>query len=84
MEQQKKKRKVRCEVVSDKMEKSRVGSFVSIVKHPIVGKYIKRTSKVMFHDELNESKMGDTVLLEECRPMSAKKSFRLLSVVNKD
>ena len=78
----KKTRKVKCEVVSDKMQKSRVGTLVRIVKHPVVGKYLKRTSRIMFHDELNQSRVGDTVLIEECRPMSSKKSYRLISIVS--
>lgn len=76
-----KKKRIRCEVVSDKMTKSRVGALVRLVKHPVVGKYIKQTTRYMFHDESNQTRCGDEVLIEECRPMSARKSFMLVSVV---
>jgi small subunit ribosomal protein S17 len=81
MEQQSKKKRIKCEVVSDKMNKSRVGKTVRLVKHPEAGKYIKRTSKIMFHDEQNATKIGDNVLIEECNPRSARKSFRLVEIV---
>lgn len=83
MEQHSKKRKIKCEVVSDKMQKSCVGKIIHLVKHPVVGKYVKRTSKIMFHDELNEAKIGDQVLIEECSPKSANKAFKLVSIVKK-
>lgn len=75
------KRLLRCIVSSDKMTKSRVGKAVRLVKHPLVGKYIKRTTKVMFHDEHNESKLGDEVLIYATRPRSAHKNFCLYSIV---
>lgn len=78
---EKKEKTVRCIVVSDRMSKSRVGRIERIVKYPVGGKYIKRSSKLMFHDENNVSKVGDEVLIAACRPMSARKSFKLVSVV---
>ena len=77
----KKKKTIRCVVVSDKMTKSRVGLLERLVKHPVAGKYIRRSSKYMFHDEQNISKMGDEVIITACRPLSARKSFTLVSVV---
>jgi small subunit ribosomal protein S17 len=75
----KKKRTVKCVVVSDKMDKTRVGLVERIVKHPVVGKYIKRSTKIHFHDEKNQSKKGDAVSVVACRPLSKKKSFTLLN-----
>lgn len=77
----KKQKSVRGVVTSAKMDKTRVVTVERMVKHPVVGKYIKKTTKFMFHDEKNESKLGDEVLITPSRPMSARKSFRLLSIV---
>jgi small subunit ribosomal protein S17 len=77
----KKARPVRCVVVSDKMNKSRVGQFVRLVKHPRYGKYQRFTTKIMFHDEKNISKAGDEVLITQTRPLSARKKFQLLEIV---
>ena len=77
----KKQKSVRGVVTSAKMDKTRVVTVERMVKHPVVGKYIKKTTKFMFHDEKNASKLGDEVLITPSRPMSARKSFRLLSIV---
>ncbi|NRA43427.1 MAG: 30S ribosomal protein S17 [Oligoflexales bacterium] len=77
----KKQKSVRGVVTSAKMDKTRVVTVERMVKHPVVGKYIKKTTKFMFHDEKNASKLGDEVLITPTRPMSARKSFRLLSIV---
>ncbi len=53
------------------------------IKHPLYGKYIKRSSKIRVHDENNECNPGDTILVEQCRPMSKTKSWRLVKVVDK-
>ncbi len=74
------KRTTQVVVTSDKMNKSRVGEIIHIVKHPVVGKFIKRRSKLMFHDEGNLSKIGDEVLIRECAPKSARKSFELVEI----
>ena len=81
--EQKKQRAIRGIVTSDKMDKSRVVTVTKLVKHPVVGKYIKRSTKFMFHDEQNVTRIGDEVLIEPIRPMSARKSFKLLSVLKK-
>lgn len=77
------KRKVKCVVSSDKMDKTRVAKIERKVKHPLVGKFIKRTTKLFFHDEANESRVGDEVLVVEARPMSKNKCFKLLSIEQK-
>ena len=68
-------------VVSDKMDKSIVVAIERTVKHPIYGKYVKRTTKVHAHDENNECGLGDSVEIAECRPMSKTKSWTLVAVV---
>ena len=73
----------RCVVVSDRMSKSRVGEIVRTIKHPIVEKYVKRTSRIMFHDEQNTTRVGDEVLVAECAPKSARKTFELVSLVKR-
>lgn len=78
---QKKPRLLRGIVTSDAMNKSRVLTITRIVQHPVFGKTMKRTTKVMFHDETNTSKRGDVVLVTPTRPLSARKCFKLHSVV---
>jgi small subunit ribosomal protein S17 len=73
----------RCVVTSDKMSKSRVGVVERIVKHATYGKYIRRRSKLMFHDEGNVSKIGDEVIVAQCRRLSSRKKFALVKVVSK-
>ena len=70
-------------VVSDKMEKSIVVAIERFVKHPIYGKFIKRTTKLHVHDENNECGIGDKVEIRECRPLSKTKSWTLVRVVEK-
>ncbi|MBL4763363.1 MAG: 30S ribosomal protein S17 [Gammaproteobacteria bacterium] len=68
-------------VTSDKMDKTVTVMIERKVKHPMYGKYIKRSTKLHVHDEANECKMGDTVQIAECRPLSKSKSWRLVKVV---
>jgi small subunit ribosomal protein S17 len=82
-EEKKGVKEIRCVVTSDKMTKSRVGVVERLVKHPIAGKYLRRRTKVMFHDEKNETHVGDEVIVCPSRPMSAMKKFTLLKVVRK-
>jgi len=70
-------------VVSNKMDKTIAVAFERRIKHPIYGKFIKRTSKIRVHDEANECNEGDTILIEACRPMSKTKSWKLVKVVEK-
>jgi small subunit ribosomal protein S17 len=53
------------------------------IKHPLYGKIITRSTKLHVHDEANECNKGDTILIEECRPMSKTKSWRLVKIVEK-
>jgi len=70
-------------VVSDKGDKSIVVAIERMVKHPIYGKFVKRTTKLHAHDESNECRQGDLVEVRECRPMSKTKSWTLVKVVEK-
>jgi small subunit ribosomal protein S17 len=70
-------------VVSNKMDKTIAVSVERLVKHPIYGKYIRRTTKLLAHDEINECKEGDTVSIKPCRPMSRRKSWVLVRVVER-
>jgi len=70
-------------VISDKMDKTITVKVERQVKHPKYGKFIKRSTKVHAHDESNECKMGDTVTVVECRPLSKSKSWQLVEVVEK-
>ncbi|VFP79720.1 30S ribosomal protein S17 [Candidatus Erwinia haradaeae] len=71
-------------VTSNKMEKSIVVVIERFVKHPIYGKFIKRTTKLHVHDEYNECEIGDIVSIRECRPLSKTKSWTLVSVLEKE
>ena len=68
-------------VVSDKMDKTITVREDRIVKHPRYGKYIRRATKYKAHDENNQAKMGDTVEITFCRPLSKSKTWRLVSVI---
>ena len=70
-------------VVSDKMEKSAVVLVERRVRHPLYGKYIRRSSKLHVHDENNDCKQGDTVTIRECRPVSRTKNWMLVEVVER-
>jgi len=70
-------------VVSDKMNKSAVVLIERKVKHPIYGKFMKKSTKLHIHDEKNECGVGDTVQISECRPISKTKSWTLVKVVEK-
>jgi small subunit ribosomal protein S17 len=70
-------------VVSDKMDKTIVVEVEDRVKHPLYGKVIRRTSKVKAHDEQNTAGIGDLVLINETRPLSATKRWRLVEILEK-
>ena len=70
-------------VVSDKMEKSIVVLVERKVKHPKYGKFVKKSTKFMAHDEKNEANIGDTVRIMETRPLSKNKCWRLVEIVEK-
>ena len=70
-------------VVSAKMDKTVSVAIERRIKHPVYGKYIRRTSKVLAHDASNECKAGDRVSIAECRPMSKNKSWSVVNVVER-
>lgn len=70
-------------VVSNKMQKTIAVEIERLVKHPSYGKYIRRTTKLLAHDENGSSREGDLVVITPCRPMSRHKSWRLLEIVEK-
>jgi small subunit ribosomal protein S17 len=70
-------------VVSDKMDKTIVVSVERMTRHPLYKRVIRLTNKFKAHDEDNEARVGDTVLIEESRPLSATKRWRLVSVVSR-
>jgi small subunit ribosomal protein S17 len=78
--QNKRKTKV-GRVVSDKMDKTIVVSVERLARHPLYKRVIRLTTKFKAHDEANDAKIGDTVLIEESRPLSATKRWRLVSVM---
>ena len=80
-EQANKARRLTGRVVSDRMEKSVVVMIERRERHPIYGKYMKRSTKLHAHDETNQAHIGDLVSIEECRPLSKKKAWTLVEVV---
>lgn len=70
-------------VVSDKMDKTVTVLIERKVKHPIYGKFVRRSTKLHVHDAENACKAGDTVEIKECRPMSKSKSWTLVRVVER-
>lgn len=76
-------RTVEGKVVSNKAEKTISVLVERKVKHPLYGKYIRTSTKFLAHDEGNECGNGDTVVIEECRPLSKHKSWRLVKIVEK-
>jgi small subunit ribosomal protein S17 len=70
-------------VTSDAMDKSITVTIERRIKHPVYGKYIRRSTRLHVHDENNECSKGDVVVIEQCRPMSKTKSWRLVEVVEK-
>ncbi len=82
-EQAKLERTLTGRVVSDKMDKSAVVLVERKVRHPLYGKYIRRSTKLHIHDEKNECRQGDTVTIKQTRPVSKTKSWALLEVVER-
>ncbi len=70
-------------VVSNKMTKSITIAINRKVKHPIYGKFMNKTTKFMAHDEKNEAGIGDTVRISETRPLSKRKRWRLVEIIEK-
>jgi small subunit ribosomal protein S17 len=70
-------------VVSDGMDKTAAISVERRVKHPLYGKYIRRTTKLLAHDENNECRIGDTVSIAESRPLSKRKAWRVVEILER-
>ncbi len=77
------KRTLQGVVTSNAGDKSATIMIERKIKHPVYGKFIKRSTKIRLHDETNECNKGDTILIEECRPMSKTKSWKLVKIVEK-
>lgn len=77
------KRRLTGRVVSDKMDKTVTVLVERRVKHPLIGKVVTRSKKYHAHDDKGEFKQGDVVLIEECRPLSKTKSWRVVELVEK-
>jgi small subunit ribosomal protein S17 len=77
------RRQLTGKVVSDKMDKTVTVLVERRVKHPLYGKYVGRSNKYHAHDEKNEFHTGDVVLIEECRPLSKTKAWRVVQLVEK-
>jgi len=82
-EKQKVERIVTGRVVSDKMNKGITVLVERRVKHPLYGKFVRKSTKLHAHDENNECKAGDVVSIQECRPISKTKTWRLVEVIEK-
>ena len=77
------KRTITGKVVSNKMNKTVAVSVERKVKHPMYGKYVRKTAKYLAHDEENACNEGDIVTIAECRPLSKNKSWRLVEIVER-
>lgn len=82
-EEQKTERTVVGRVVSDKMDKTVSVAIERLIRHPVYGKFIRRTTKVMAHDAANECRQGDRVAISECRPVSKNKSWQVVNIVER-
>jgi small subunit ribosomal protein S17 len=83
MEQRGTRRSLIGLIVSDKMEKTVVVATESLVRHPLYGRTIRRTTRFKAHDENNECGVGDRVEITECRPLSREKRWRVSKIVEK-
>ena len=82
-EEKKNQRTVVGRVVSNKMDKTVSVAIERMIKHPVYGKYIRRTSKVLAHDAANDCQEGDRVAIAECRPISKNKSWTVVDVIER-
>ena len=81
MDVQGNKRTIKGVVISDKMDKTIVVKAERLVKHPVFHKYVRKHVKYKAHDEQNECKAGDTVMIIEARPLSKEKRWRMLEIL---
>jgi small subunit ribosomal protein S17 len=79
----KNQRQLTGKVVSDKMEKTVTVLVERQVMHPVIGKIVRRTSKYHAHNEGNDAKLGDTVVIQECRPISKTKAWKVARLVER-
>lgn len=84
VDQAKSQRTVTGKVISDKMNKTIVVQVERKVKHPLYGKYIRRFSKMCAHDEENACKVGDLVIIQQSRPLSKTKCWKLVEILRKE
>ena len=77
------KRTIKGVVISSKMDKTIVVKAERLVKHPVFHKYVRKHVKYKAHDEKNQCKLGDTVLIIEARPLSKEKRWRMLEILEK-
>ena len=77
------KRTVTGRVVSNKMDKTVAVAIERYIKHPAYGKYVRRTTKVLAHDETNDCREGDRVAISECRPLSKRKAWQVVNVIER-
>ena len=70
-------------VTSDKMDKTITVVIERVVRHPVYGKYLRRSTKLHAHDENNECRTGDLVMIEPCRPLARTKAWRLVRVLER-
>jgi small subunit ribosomal protein S17 len=82
-DEQKNNRRLTGRVVSSAMDKTITVLVERRVQHPLYGKFIRRTTKIHAHDEANACGQGDLVTVEQCRPLSKTKSWRLIEIVEK-
>ncbi len=82
-EQTTENRTLQGRVVSDKMDKSITVMIDRFVKHPLYGKFVRKSTKVHAHDENNECKAGDLVVVEQCRPLSKTKTWRFIKLIER-
>jgi small subunit ribosomal protein S17 len=81
---QKSKQTIEGKVISDKMDKTIVVQIERKVKHPLYGKYVKRFSKMVAHDEKNDCRIGDVVLIQHTRPLSKTKCWKLIEIIKRE
>ena len=82
-EKTKNQRTIMGRVVSNKMDKTVSVAVERLIKHPVYGKYIRRTTKVLAHDANNECNAGDRVTIAECKPISKNKAWAVVNVVER-
>jgi small subunit ribosomal protein S17 len=80
---QKRRRTMTGRVVSNKMDKTVAVAVERVVQHPMFGKFMRRTTKLLAHDESNACQQGDLVAIVECRPVSRRKSWRVAEILER-